>query len=1008
MASNSAANFFKLSASALIAATALTFSATSFAAPENNLIQASVSYKQAHKIQTEKHTLALANLMRDYRKASKVNKQNIKRELIALATERQALLAELIATDPAAAVRAVLPVSVRKGMPEDVKAMLAEKRELQGDLEVTYEDYEDESKSRLRHTLITDSGRIELHLPVNANAAALQTGVKVRAKGWLFNDNRKDSKTTTDLVLNDEPESLLLLADGSTTTTSFASTTTVLPNTLGEQKTLVMLLNFQDSPDEQPWTIEQVQNMVFGTVNDYYQEASYGQTWLSGDVQGYYTLPMSASCDSTDIDNYAMQRLTELGVDEDLYDRVIYLFPQNSNCGWSGKGTVGGSPSKSWINGSLSLRTVGHELGHNFGLHHAKKLECAENVLTGDCYTVEYGDSLDIMGRKGVTGHFNAVNKDLLGWLNDATAAEIITAEHDGSFVVEAYEVASAGGAKGLKIRRGNDSASGEKLWYYVEYRQPLGFDSYLSAYPDITAGALIHSATEQDVASSQLLDMTPNSVSADWNDAVLPVGVSYTDVNAGVTITTESVNENSATINVSYSGLNCTKEQPLLTLLVNENGWVTAGSTVNYSATVTNTDSQGCADSNYNVTADIPGDWSVNGNDLTLAPGESGSVTVSIVSSTAAVDGFYDISIHAQNSNDSIYNNTSIVSYVVDTPIEVCISSAPQLFMSVDNSGEILPGSTVTYWAQLTNLDSNCPAATFSVIAELADGWSSNNANITLGAGETTSFTLELTSPTSVINGEYQVAISAINTADVKLQNTASVIYNVTGATETCTPASPTIEIIDESNNAVVAGSNVNYSVLISNQASAGCSNADFDVFVEQPADWQATNSQVHLAPGESTAVNITIGSSVATAEGLYEINIYAQSVIDTSVKASAQVNYTVLELQPVNSAPVASRDDVILTAKEATLIDVLANDWDPDNDLLSMTLISQGAKGSVQIMASGELLYTPAKNFKTSDSFSYTISDGELTSTATVNVRLVSSDGDTGNGGNKGKGKK
>ena len=32
-------------------------------------------------------------------------------------------------------------------------------------------------------------------------------------------------------------------------------------NTFGEQKTLVMLVNFQDAPGNQPWTLEQANSL---------------------------------------------------------------------------------------------------------------------------------------------------------------------------------------------------------------------------------------------------------------------------------------------------------------------------------------------------------------------------------------------------------------------------------------------------------------------------------------------------------------------------------------------------------------------------------------------------------------------------------------------------------------------------------------------------------------------------------------------------------------------------
>jgi hypothetical protein len=102
-------------------------------------------------------------------------------------------------------------------------------------------------------------------------------------------------------------------------------------------------------------------------------------------------------------------------------------------------------------------------------------------------------------------------------------------------------------------------------------------------------------------------------------------------------------------------------------------------------------------------------------------------------------------------------------------------------------------------------------------------------------------------------------------------------------------------------------------------------------------------------------------------------------------------------------NSAPIALDDTITLAAKDPVVINVLANDSDPEGDILTVISATQGAKGSVQISGDGQLIYTPAKNFKGSDSFSYTISDGENSASAIVSVSLNSSE--SGNT-NKGKG--
>ena len=103
----------------------------------------------------------------------------------------------------------------------------------------------------------------------------------------------------------------------------------------------------------------------------------------------------------------------------------------------------------------------------------------------------------------------------------------------------------------------------------------------------------------------------------------------------------------------------------------------------------------------------------------------------------------------------------------------------------------------------------------------------------------------------------------------------------------------------------------------------------------------------------------------------------------------AAATVAITV---EPVNDPPKAS-DDTIKVREDApiAIVDVLANDADPDGDKLVVVNATQGENGSVTIGADSTLAYAPARNFSGTDTFTYTLSDGKGgTDTATVGVTV------------------
>ena len=92
-----------------------------------------------------------------------------------------------------------------------------------------------------------------------------------------------------------------------------------------------------------------------------------------------------------------------------------------------------------------------------------------------------------------------------------------------------------------------------------------------------------------------------------------------------------------------------------------------------------------------------------------------------------------------------------------------------------------------------------------------------------------------------------------------------------------------------------------------------------------------------------------------------------------------------------PVNSAPQALDDSATVAINSsANVINVLANDSDPDGDSLSISTISQPANGMVTNNGSN-VSYTPNPDFTGVDTFTYTIVDpGGASATASVTVQV------------------
>jgi hypothetical protein len=103
-----------------------------------------------------------------------------------------------------------------------------------------------------------------------------------------------------------------------------------------------------------------------------------------------------------------------------------------------------------------------------------------------------------------------------------------------------------------------------------------------------------------------------------------------------------------------------------------------------------------------------------------------------------------------------------------------------------------------------------------------------------------------------------------------------------------------------------------------------------------------------------------------------------------------SATVTVTV---NPVNDPPVAVDDLIITDEGKPVVVNVLANDTDPDGDTLTVSGYDATSVrgGTVSCTAAGACTYTPAVGFSGPDTFTYTVSDGKGgTDSATVTVTV------------------
>jgi hypothetical protein len=290
-------------------------------------------------------------------------------------------------------------------------------------------------------------------------------------------------------------------------------------------------------------------------------EISYGNLQISlseSDVLGPFSLSQSeAQCKSKYASFHRSARAAAQAKGRDLsgYDVIAVLWPFSGKCGFPARATLKGKDI--WINGSeyFDRATFLHELGHILGLEHSNLLSCVGSVplLKGNrvpagCEFQEYGDTADAMGAF-VAGHYNAAQKDKLGWLRPDSQPALALVKSSGTYHLSAFPLIS-GIPNALKIPR----RSGGNI--FVEYRRPGGADAHLSSLPGMTSGVLLHlSSQPYSRGGPLLLNLAPltnlNGVGYAL-DASIRAGQEFEDLSSSLRIRLDSMNEQSAQITVT------------------------------------------------------------------------------------------------------------------------------------------------------------------------------------------------------------------------------------------------------------------------------------------------------------------------------------------------------------------------------------------------------------------------------------------------------------------------
>lgn len=341
--------------------------------------------------------------------------------------------------------------------------------------------------------------------------------------------------------------------------------------TTGNQKIGVFIVQMEGENNSVVST-EKINDEIFNSeksVKNYYYENSYQKLNITGDIYDGIVLPKEniAACDFyNNWINEINDQIVQKGIDLEQYDYRSYFFTsQASSCNSDGydnlnvsSASVGGNISKIFVEDDNRF-VFAHEFGHNLGLSHANGLVCYDKkgkltVISSNCESWEYYDQSDVMGSANepeglIMSHTNTKYKLELGWLDEDSDALLVN--KSGVYKINPLEKNS--GIRNLIIHRGSDSLVND-AYYYLDYRQPIGFDNYFTIPHNYFNGLSVRLAGSYiyngDYANTKMIDLSPQDNKYLFRDTLLKSNI-YTDPMFKIKFELLDINNDEATVKI-------------------------------------------------------------------------------------------------------------------------------------------------------------------------------------------------------------------------------------------------------------------------------------------------------------------------------------------------------------------------------------------------------------------------------------------------------------------------
>ncbi|CAH9067825.1 hypothetical protein PSECIP111951_03909 [Pseudoalteromonas holothuriae] len=463
----------------------------------------------------------------------------------------------------------------------------------------------------------------------------------------------------------------------------------------------------------------------------------------------------------------------------------------------------------------------------------------------------------------------------------------------------------------------------------------------------------------------------------------------------------------------------------------------VGTGAEANNSVTVQITDSNSTV--SRTVTADGSGNWTISGQELDVSGLNNGSLTVSATQQDTAGNT-------SNAATQTITLDNAVPAGATAAIDQTIINASNESALSFTLSGLEGSGSFTYQISDGTNSVSSSGAITITGVSQqvtsvnvstLAEGTLTLTVTVTDSAGnQGTAFTDTVTkqynvapvltgTPATSINEDsaysFTPTLADSDTGDTHTYSitnkptwasfdtqtgaltgtpddshvgtTSNIQISVNDGTDTGSLTAFNIEVVNT--NDAPTGQNTNYTINEGATLSRDLNNGLLTLASDDDLDSNDSLTIVKDTDPQYGTLTLNTNGSFSYVHGGSENHTDSFTYhVEDSANTSSPVYTVTINMNAVEDAPTAVNDTLTTLEDASNTINVLANDSDPENNMVASSVVikTQPTKGQVSV-SNGVVTFTPTANENGADSFTYTVKDSTQAESneATVSVTIT-----------------